>query len=99
MIVSNGISGCGPLEQATFCAQPVPAQQTAMRSPPSRSAALLDRRLDLLSSRTSQADELEPELGCERLALLGVDVGDRDDAPRVRAARARSPRRARTPRR
>ena len=34
-IVSNGISGCGPFEPATFCAQPVPAQQTAIRRPPS----------------------------------------------------------------
>jgi hypothetical protein len=39
MIVSNGSNGCGPLEPATFCAQPVPAQQMAMRRPPSGSAA------------------------------------------------------------
>ena len=83
MIVSNGISGCGPFEPATFCAQPVPAQQTAMRRPPSALRGPLDRRLHLRLLAHVAGDELEPELGAERLALLGVDVGDRH----VRAAR------------
>ena len=39
MIVSKGSSGCGPFEPATFCAQPVPAQQTAIRRPPEPFAA------------------------------------------------------------
>ena len=34
MIVSNGSSGWGPFEEATFWAHPVPAQQTAIRSGP-----------------------------------------------------------------
>src|SRR5579871_3549410 len=54
MIVSNGRSGCGPLEPATFCAQPVPAQQTAMRSAPSLWARATASST-CASSRTSQA--------------------------------------------
>ncbi len=43
MIVSNGISGCGPLEPAIFCAQPVPAQQIEMRRPPPTESTLFGR--------------------------------------------------------
>src|SRR5690348_9074735 len=55
MIVSNGISGCGPLEPATFCAQPVPAQQTAIRRPSAPLAARPTASSTCDSSRTSQA--------------------------------------------
>ena len=39
MSTSKGMSGCGPLLDAVRCAQPVPAQQTEIRRPPSASAA------------------------------------------------------------
>ncbi len=39
----------------------------------------LDRGLHLLLLAHVAGDELEPELVRERLPLLGVDVGDRDE--------------------
>ncbi len=39
------------------------------------------RRLHLCLVAHVAGDELQPELARERLALLGVDVGDRDDRP------------------
>ena len=50
-------------------------------------------------SVTSQATKRRAELLRQRLALLGVEVGDRDLRARPRAAAARSPRRAPTRRR
>ncbi len=76
-IVSKGSSGCGPLEPATFCAQPVPAQQTAIRRPPSTAALHRGLYLGLLAHVAG--DELHAELGGERGALLRVDVGDGHD--------------------
>src|SRR5271166_5961701 len=55
MITSNGISGCGPFEPATFCAQPVPAQHTAMRNPPAALAACSTAACTSASSHTSHA--------------------------------------------
>ena len=58
-MILNGSSGCGPFDEATFCAQPVPAHVTAIRRPPSASAALLDGRLDLILLAHVAGDELD----------------------------------------
>ena len=79
MIVSNGSSGCGPFEPATFCAQPVPAQHTEMRSPPSAAAACATAASTWLLLAYVARHELQAELLAQRLAPLGVDVGDRHD--------------------
>src|ERR1700722_128442 len=60
MMISNGISGCGPFEPATFCAQPVPAHATAMRTPPSAAAARSTAAWTCSSSRTSQLTNSTP---------------------------------------
>ncbi len=86
MIVSKGISGWGPLELATFCAQPVPAQHTAMRSPPSALAAASTAAWTWVSSRTSQIDELDAQLGRQSGALVRVDVGHGHDRALVAQA-------------
>ena len=39
MMTAKGSSACGPREPAIFCAKPVPAQFTQIRSPPSACAA------------------------------------------------------------
>ena len=79
MIVSNGSSGCGPFEPATFWAQPVPAQQTAMRRPPSTAAATSTASCTWLSSRTSQATNATPSSCGQLCSGVGVDVCDRHD--------------------
>ena len=60
MITWNGISGCGPLEPVTFCAQPVPAQQMLIRRPPSASLAALTAASTAASSVTSVATNPAP---------------------------------------
>ena len=81
-----------PSEPATFCAQPMPAQQTAIRSPPSSAAACCHARLHLLLLADVTGDELEAELRREPVALLGVDVGDRHvRAPLVQSRTVASP--------
>jgi len=72
------MSGCGPLELAIFAGQPVPAHTTQIRRPPSFAAAWGDRGLDLRLLAHVGLDEVRPELVGQSLALLGVDVGDRD---------------------
>ena len=59
MIVSNGISGCGPLEPATFCAQPVPAQRDRDAQPAVDRGGPLDGRLHLVLLAHVAGDELE----------------------------------------
>ena len=77
MIVSNGSSGWGPFEEETFWAQPVPAQQTAIRSGPAAPAAA-DGGLHRVLVADVAGDELQTQLAGQRAALVGVDVGDRD---------------------
>ena len=92
---------CGPCLPAVRWAQPMPG--AADRDP---QAALglgggVDRRLDRLGLHHVRLDEAGAvaELGGQRLALLGVEVGDHDRGARARAARGRWRRRARRPRR
>ena len=95
--VSNGMSWCGPRLDAVRSAQPTPAQQTLMRSRARRLAR--PRRPPPRPGLVGDVARDEPgalaQLAGERLALLLVDVGDRDVGARARAARARSPRPAR----
>ena len=77
MTVSNGSKACGAGGPAIFSAQPMPAQQTEIRSPSSPAAAL-DGGLDLLGVGHVGGDEVGAELVGERLAALRVEVGDRD---------------------
>src|SRR3954467_9122892 len=88
MMTWNGSRSCGPLLPVVRWAHPVPAQQTEIRSPPSAPAApptapgrapRLDRRADLILLTYVARNEPDAELVGERLPLLGVDVGDRDD--------------------
>ena len=90
MMTAKGSSAWGPREPAIFCAKPVPAQQTQMRRPPSASAAASHRRLDLVLLAHVAGREGGAQLVGQRLALLGVDVGDRQrGALRVQAPRGR----------
>ena len=85
---------CGPCLPAVRCAQPIPAQQTEIRRPPSASAAASTAAWTGSSSVTSASTKRAAlaELGGQRLALLGVEVGDHD---RGAGARASAPRRRR----
>ena len=99
MITLEKISrSCGPCLETVRCAQPIPAQQTEIRSSPSAVAAV-DRRLDLLCLEHVRLDEADAvaELARQRRALVGVEVGDHDggavgvQAARGRLAEARGP--------
>src|SRR5664280_3807894 len=82
MIVSNGISGCGPLEPATFCAQPVPAQQTAMRRGPAAAAASTAART-WASSRTSQDASSRPSSEASAAPFSALTSAIVTSAPRA----------------
>ena len=101
MMVSKGMRSCGPRLPAIFCAQPVPAQHTQMRSPPPACAACSAAASTSSSSRDVGVHEgrAVAELVGQRLPALVVDVGDGHARRRRRAAGGRSPRRAPTPRR
>ena len=90
----------GPPLCATRSAQPIPAQQTEMRRPPPCEAARSTAADTASASVTSASTKLAlTQLGRQRLALLGVEVGDHRPWRRPRPAPARSPRRAPRPRR
>ncbi len=76
--VSNGSSWCGPFFETVRSAQPTPAQQTLMRRPVGD--RLLDRGRDLRLVGDVALDERRPlaELRRQRLALLRIQVRDRD---------------------
>ena len=82
MTASNGSNECGPRLPAVFSAQPMPAQQTEIRSVPAASTAAATCAASVTSHSTKRALEL---LG-QRRALLGVEVGDGD--LRARGAQA-----------
>ena len=87
--VSKGWSVWAPRLPAVFSAQPIPAQQTLMRSPPGSAAAAATAASTVSGSVTLASDEAGAlaELGGQRRALLLVEVGDRDvGAVRVQAA-------------
>ena len=66
-----------PSRPMVRCAQPMPAELTRIRSGPS-SVALRDGRLDLLGVGHVDRDERAADLLRERLALVGLEVGDHD---------------------
>ena len=78
--VSNGSSACAPRRPATRSAQPIPAQQIAIRSPPGSAAAALHGRRHRFGVAHIGAYERDsvPELVCERLAAFRVQIGDHD---------------------
>ena len=78
MTVWNGSKLCGPRLPAVLSAQPMPAQQTEIRSSPGG----LDRGLHLLGVGDVARHEPRAQLAGERLALLGVQVRDRHLARR-----------------
>ena len=69
---------CGPCLPAVRWAQPIPAQQTEIRSPPSASAAASTAAWTWSSSITFASHEAGPlaELAGKRLSLLGVEIAD-----------------------
>src|SRR3954454_6520009 len=77
MMTAKGSRAWGPREPAIFCANPVPAQLTQMRRTASASAGGLDGPLALARLAHVAGREGGAELVGQRLALLGVDVGDR----------------------
>ena len=87
---------CGPCFETVRCAQPIPAQQTEIRSVAGLGGRC-DGRLELLGLEHVGLDEAGSvaELVRERLALLGVEVGDHHrgavgvQAPGGRLAEAR----------
>ena len=87
MIVSNGSSGWGPFDEATFCAQPVPAQQTAIRSGPGEAAAST-AACTWASSRTSQGTNGAPssEDSCSPFSALTSAIVTRAPRPCVKRA-------------
>ena len=90
---------CGPCLEAVRWAQPMPAQQTEIRSPPGGVRGGVDRRLHRLGLHHVRLHEggVLAELGGERLALLGVHVGDHHrgaalvQRPRRRGTEPRGP--------
>ena len=87
----------GPRLPAVRWAQPMPAQQTEIRSPPSAPAAASTAAWTGSGSITFASTKLRAlaQLGGQRLALLGVEVGDHDRRRRAscsaRAVAAPSP--------
>ena len=77
-VIRNGSNWCGPRLPAVFSAQPTPAQQTEMRTPSGTAASTCS------GSVTSQRTNVAPSSLRERLALLGVEVGDRHLRARLR---------------
>ena len=73
MTIWNGSKLCAPRLPAVFSAQPTPAQHTEMRRSPAASTAACTE----LGVGDVALDELRAQLAGERLALLGVLVGDR----------------------
>ena len=64
---SNSSKLCGPLLPAIFCAEPMPAQQTEIRSP-SLARGVRDGGRDLLGVGDVGGDEARAELVGQRLA-------------------------------
>ena len=77
---------CGAALVASRSAQPIPAQQTETRSPPSAAAACSTAAPTASASVTSAATKPAADLRRQRLALLRVEVGDRPPRPRPSAS-------------
>ena len=94
-MTAKGSSGWGPREPATFCAQPVPGAAHADAQAALGLRGGLDRRLHLVLLAHVAGHERDAQLVGQRLALLRVDVGDRQrralgaQAPRGRLAQPR----------
>ncbi len=80
MTISNGWGWCGPRLDTVRSAQPTPAHCTEIRRPAAELDRGVDGGLDLVGLGDVGRDELDgvAQLGGEGVALLGVDVGDRD---------------------